>query len=289
MIITPQNETTLMQLLAGEFSDASVSRLKKMLKFGLVRVNGRIVTRGDIRIKPGDTVEYEKARPRDPSSPFTLVYEDEHILVSEKPAGVLCIGYEDQGDTSFYKEWLDHLRERSKGRERIFIVHRLDKEVSGLLVFAKNPEVQAKLKEEWHLGTKGYYALVEGRPVPPAGTIRNYIAEGPGERMVATTEEGIGKFAITHYSTLREYPGHTLLEVNLETGRKNQIRVHLAGLGCPITGDRRYGSKDRYTRRIRLHAFHLEFDHPVTGEHMKFETRIPKGFTVLRPEHEKYK
>jgi|WetSurMetagenome_2_1015567.scaffolds.fasta_scaffold26410_3 23S rRNA pseudouridine1911/1915/1917 synthase len=289
MRITINEEILLIDLLVREFHTASKTKVRSILKHGSVRVNKKIVTRGDILLKAGDIVEYIKDKPKDENAPYTLLYDDESILVSEKPAGMLTIGYKDQGEYSFYKDWLTYIKDRSKGKERIYIIHRLDKEVSGIILFAKDEVVQEKIKEGWSKNIKRYYALVEGRPETPKGIIRSYLAEGPKEMMVSSSNPDKGKLAVTHYETIKEYPAHTLLEVSLETGRKNQIRVHLAEIGCPIVGDRRYGSKDPFTRKIRLHAYQLSFEHPETGQWMKFETRIPRGFTNLKKENEKYK
>jgi 23S rRNA pseudouridine1911/1915/1917 synthase len=261
-----------------------------MLKHGQIRIGGKIVTDGGRVINPGDMVEYVKTHKPDVRNPYPVVFEDEQILVTEKPAGVLTIGYhKGQGESSFYKDWLQFVRERSKGNERLYIVHRLDKEVSGLLVLAKTEEVQKSLKDNWHMNEKLYYAFVEGKPPKAMGKVSSYLTEGFKEMMVSSQDASKGKLAVTQYRIMKEYPEHTLLEVRLETGRKNQIRVHMAEIGCPIVGDKRYGAKDKYSRRIRLHAFHLAFNHPVTGLKLEFISRIPRGFTTLKEEHEHYK
>lgn len=290
MNIRVKESCTVMELMEREFGSASKTTLKNMLKHGQIRIGGKIVTDGGRVINPGDIVEYVKSHKPDARNPYPVVFEDEQILVTEKPAGVLTIGYhKGQGESSFYKDWLQFVRERSKGNERLYIVHRLDKEVSGLLVLAKTEEVQKSLKDNWHMNEKLYYALVEGKPPKAMGKVSSYLTEGFKEMMVSSQDASKGKLAVTQYRIMKEYPEHTLLEVRLETGRKNQIRVHMAEVGCPIVGDKRYGAKDKYSRRIRLHAFHLAFNHPVTGLKLEFTSRIPRGFTTLREEHEKYK
>lgn len=291
MKILVNEENVLASLLEKEFASASRTTVKKMLKHGQISVNGKRAVRGDLPVRAGDVIEYVKSyRHPDEQTPYRMVFGDAYLLVSDKPAGLLTIGYtKDQGETSFYKEWKEYLRNRSGGRERIYIVHRLDKEVSGLVVFARNEEIQKLLKDDWHLNTKLYYALVEGRPPKAMGKVSSYLAEGPKEKMISSKDPGKGKLAVTHYRIMKEFPGHTLLEVRLETGRKNQIRVHMADLGCPIAGDRRYGAKDPFHRRIRLHAFQLSLKHPVTGKMLDFHSPMPKGFTILKAGDEKYK
>jgi 23S rRNA pseudouridine1911/1915/1917 synthase len=292
MKIPVREETTLGMLLEKEFPSASKTTVRKMVKHGQVKVNGVVVVRGDLAVKPGDLVEYIKSLrlPELENTPYHIVFEDEHILVSTKPAGVLTIGYTmDQGESSFYKEWLQFMKERSKGKERVFIVHRLDKEVSGLVVFAKTTAVQKTLKDNWHMNTKLYYAFVQGKPPKAIGKVSSYITEGPKEKVFSSRDPEKGKLAVTQYRIMKELPGYTLLEIKLETGRKNQIRVHMADIGCPIVGDRRYGVKEKFTRRIRLHAFYLSFVHPVTGEKAEFRSPMPKGFTILKEADEKYK
>jgi len=292
MKIPVKENVSLFNLLEKEFPASSHTTVRKMVKHGQIKVNGKLITRSDVILQPGDEVEYIKSLrlPEPENTPYRVVFEDDSLLISEKPAGTLTIGYtKDQGESSFYKEWLQYIRDRSKGRERIYIVHRLDKEVSGLVLFAKTPEIQKLLKDNWHMNTKLYYALVEGKPAKAMGKVSSYLFEGPKEKMFSSQDPAKGKQAITQYRIMKEFPGFTLLEVRLETGRKTQIRVHMADIGCPIVGDRRYGAKDKFSRRIRLHACQLSFVHPVTGEQMEFRSSMPKGFTTLKESDEKYK
>jgi len=292
MKIPVKENVSLFNLLEKEFPASSHTTVRKMVKHGQIKVNGKVITRSDVILQPGDEVEYIKSLrlPEPENTPYRVVFEDDSLLISEKPAGTLTIGYtKDQGESSFYKEWLQYIRDRSKGRERIYIVHRLDKEVSGLVLFAKTPEIQKLLKDNWHMNTKLYYALVEGKPAKAMGKVSSYLFEGPKEKMFSSQDPAKGKQAITQYRIMKEFPGFTLLEVRLETGRKTQIRVHMADIGCPIVGDRRYGAKDKFSRRIRLHACQLSFVHPVTGEQMEFRSSMPKGFTTLKESDEKYK
>lgn len=291
MKIKIKQEISLTGLLLQEFRDASKTSVKNLISHGCIQVNGKMVTNPSTVIKPGDNVEYiRRQKPQTKvKAPFPVIFEDEVILVAEKPPGLLTIGDKGIGGTSFYKIMLDHVKEKSKGKERIFIVHRLDREVSGLLVFAKSEKIQQKLKDNWQQSKKMYYALVEGHPPNETGTIKTWLIDGKDQKVVSVREQEGAKLAITHYKILDKTEDYSLLEVQLETGRKNQIRVHLSGIGCPVVGDRRYGADARFERRIRLHAFYLSFPHPETGRHIEFKSKMPKIFLILKPENEKYK
>ena len=207
----------------------------------------------------------------------------------DKPAGILTYGEKGTAGTSLYRILLEYFRERFKGKEKIRVVHRLDKEVSGIVLFAKNEEIQEKIKMNWKETEKCYYALVEGKPKEPEGTLRNWLRETATQKMYISSETEDAKLAVTHYKVKQVLPSHSLLDIRIETGRKNQIRVQIAGIGCPVAGDHKYGSKDPFKRRIRLHAYRFSFRHPVTGEYLKIESELPGGFMVLEKKNEKYK
>jgi 23S rRNA pseudouridine1911/1915/1917 synthase len=291
MKIIAKSEITLADILMEEFKTASKTTIKSRISHGNVRVNGKMATNPSVMLKPGDTVEYVRQAPPvfKVKSPFPVLYEDDAILVSEKPAGLLTIGDRGQGGTSFYQQLLAWIKEKSEGKERLHTVHRLDREVSGILIFAKTEQVQENIKMNWHKARKLYYALVEGRPAEDKGTIRSWLAEGRDQKVFSTNIQEGAKLAITHYRVMDYATGYTLLEVELETGRKNQIRVHLSEMDCPVVGDRRYGADARFERRIRLHAYYLSIVHPVTGNMIEFKSRMPRGFLILKEENEKYK
>ncbi|MBL7139145.1 MAG: RluA family pseudouridine synthase [Bacteroidales bacterium] len=282
---------TLSELLLKEFRHASRTTVKKMIAHGNVKVNGRMNTNPATRVTPEDTVEYTKQviNLNRMKPPYSIIFEDDYLLVAEKPAGLLTVGDRGQGGTSFYKELLEYVKENTEGKERLYVVHRLDREVSGLLVFAKTEKIQQQLKNDWNHTRKLYYALVEGFPEKEKGTIRSWLEEGKEQKVFSGRESEHSKLAITHYRIMDKSPDYTLLEVELETGRKHQIRAHLSEMGCPVVGDRKYGADDRFERRIRLHAYYLSIKHPITGAPLEFKSKMPKGFLVLKPEHEKYK
>ncbi len=291
MIIKATKESTLIELLLEEFGTATKSGVKRMILNGNILVNDHVVTRPVEIVKPGDKVEYKKfkALPNTWKSPYPVLFEDDVILVVEKPAGILTHAEKGTEGTSLYKEMLEFVKERSKGNERIYVVHRLDREVSGIILFAKTEPIQEEIKDHWRETKKKYYALVHGKPPKEKDTITNWLMEGRDLRVHSVREQEGAKQAISHYEVIKEMPAHTLLEVTLETGRKNQIRVHLSEMRCPVVGDWRYGSKDRVKRRIRLHAYYFSMNHPVTGEFMEFKSRMPRGFLTLLDREERYK
>jgi len=291
MIIKVKNEIHLISLLLEEFGTATRSGVKRLILNRNILVNGTVVTNPVMDIKPGDVVEYKKykAQPNTENAPFPVLYEDDVILVTEKPAGILTHAEKGTAGTSLYKEMLEFIKERSKGKERIFVVHRLDREVSGIVLFAKDEEIQQQIKDNWKQTKKKYYALVHGKPEEMKGTLTSWLMEGANQRVRSVREQDGAKLAVTHYEVIRELPEQTLLDVTLETGRKNQIRVQFSEMGCPVVGDWRYGSKDPVKRRIRLHAYFFSMTHPVSGEVLEFNSRLPKGFLTLGDKEETYK
>jgi 23S rRNA pseudouridine1911/1915/1917 synthase len=291
MEIKAKKDGLLFDLLLEEFGSASKTRIRKMLKYEMVRVFGKPVSRADFAVKAGQHIEYvRKTLPsKTDQAPVPIIFEDDYILVVEKPPGLLTYGQKGTGGTSLYRILGEFIKQRSCGRQRVYVVHRLDREVSGLVLFAKTEKIQQQIKANWKGTKKLYYGLVEGRPENEGGTLRSWLKEGPGRKMIAVDKPAGAKLAVTHYRVLKKLPGCTLLEIETKTGRKNQVRVHLAGLGCPLVGDRRYGARDDVLRRIRLHAFYLGFTHPVAGRFMEFMSPMPQAFLVLGDKDEIYK
>ena len=226
-------------------------------------------------------------RPSRPTSRFltrglALLYEDRDILVVDKPAGLLTVGTEREKARTAYWALTDYVRKGAvKSRNRIFIVHRLDRDTSGVLVFAKTAEAKFDLQRGWDETKKRYLAVVHGQCAKRAETITSYLAENRAHGVYATPDPQQGKWAQTAYTVLKETRNFTLLEVALLTGRKNQIRVHLAGMGHPIVGDVKYGKADESHKRMALHALSISFKHPFSGRQLKFESEIPDFFSAL--------
>jgi 23S rRNA pseudouridine1911/1915/1917 synthase len=205
-----------------------------------------------------------------------IIYEDESLIVIEKPPGILTMATENEREKTAYA----FLRARAKSRrppEKIFIVHRLDREASGLIVFAKTIQAKDYLQSQFkdHTAGRVYTAVVEGRVTPDEFTIRSFLDENRAYRVYSTSKRGAGKLAITHIRVLKRKPKTSFIEVRLETGRKHQIRVHLAERGHPVVGDKFYGTGAVRSSRLALHGGHLEFRHPATGKRMAFDSPAP--------------
>jgi 23S rRNA pseudouridine1911/1915/1917 synthase len=280
MKIISSKEDSLINFLMGEFKTSSRTKIKKIILRGTITVNGKIRTNPVLKIIPGDVIEYLKyhAPLHTQDAPFPVLFEDENLIAVVKPAGLLTYGEKGTTGTSLYRMINDFLRERSRGNEKIYVCHRLDREVSGILVFAKSEEIQEQIKDKWKETEKRYYALVEGKPPQSEGTVESWLKENKAQKVYTAKEAPDAKFAVTHYKVIKELPGHTLLEIRIETGRKHQIRVHLSDLGCPIVGDWKYGASRKITGHIRLHAFYFAMKHPVTGKPLEFKTQMPRGF-----------
>ncbi len=289
MKTTVKVPATLLQFLMQQYPESPRTRIKKLLQNGAVRINNKQVTLHSYELRSGDVVEIDPhagAAAR-ANLPFPVLYEDQEVIVVDKPAGISTSSTD--GSVNIQQIVTQSLRNQSKGKVRAYVVHRLDKEVSGVLLFARTVDGMNKIKDNWEKTEKHYYALVESAPAEKEGTVRSWLIEDKSQKVHSTFEREEAKFAITHYKVLKNVNDCTLLDVRTETGRKNQIRVHLSDLGCPIVGDRKYGAATEFKRRVRLHAYSLSFLHPVTGKTIMVESPMPAGFLVLKPKDERYK
>ncbi|MEI8243756.1 MAG: RluA family pseudouridine synthase [bacterium] len=234
-----------------------------------------------IRISPLPARPSKIRRPHGARSDIDILFEDLDLIVIVKPAGLLTIATEREKHRTAYAMLVDHVRRFRAAR--IFIVHRLDREASGLLVFAKTPEAKTALQEQFkdHSAGRTYIAVTEGRILRDTFTVESLIAENAAFRCYSTRDPAKGQRAVTHVKVLQRSPQRTLVEVRLETGRKHQIRVHLADEGHPIVGDPVYGNGRSPIRRMALHGAALRFRHPRTGEAMTFAAPLPPGFEAL--------
>jgi 23S rRNA pseudouridine1911/1915/1917 synthase len=275
--------TRLVDYLAG--LGYSRTKIKQLLKYRAVEVNGQAVSSISHAVLPGDivAVRKEKQEPApEPSLGIRIVFEDDALIVIEKPAGLLTIASETEKVKTAYYQLNEFLRKRSAGTgERIFIVHRLDRDTSGLLMFAKSEAVKIALQSSWKTAEKRYCAVVEGTPEKKEETIESYLRETKSLKVYSSREQGTAKHAATKYRIVKHGREYALLDIVLETGRKNQIRVHLADIGHPVAGDKKYGARTDPFKRLALHACFLSFTHPVTGEVMRFESTIPDRFNLL--------
>lgn len=254
-----------------------------MLQSDRVRVNGALERDAKRRLVPGDVVEIaSKATPSLLPPELTVVYEDDHLIAVNKAAGLLTVSTAKERERTaqaFLNEYL-----RLKGfRDRIHVVHRLDRDTSGVMLFAKSFDVRQKLKDIFaaHDIDRVYHAIVERPMEHERGTFRSYLAEDDTFTVRSVASERKGKLAVTHYRVLRQGLRYAYLEVTLETGRKNQIRVHLSEHGHPVIGDERYGAQTSPIRRLGLHAHLIGFSHPVTGKKMTLTAPVPDSFRTL--------
>jgi tRNA pseudouridine32 synthase/23S rRNA pseudouridine746 synthase/23S rRNA pseudouridine1911/1915/1917 synthase len=213
---------------------------------------------------------------------LTILHEDKDIIVVEKPGGLLTIGTERDKSRTAHSILNDHVRKGDpRSRNRVYIVHRLDRETSGILIFAKSEAAKIFLQGHWQETDKRYITVVYGSLVQKTGTISSYLTENSMFKVYSTPDQTIGKLSLTEYTVLKEGKGLSLLEIKLLTGRKHQIRVHLSEQGHPVVGDKKYGKTHDVYSALALHARSISFTHPVNGRRMFFETGIPEFFTRL--------
>jgi tRNA pseudouridine32 synthase/23S rRNA pseudouridine746 synthase len=212
----------------------------------------------------------------------TVLYEDQDVIVVEKPSGLLTMGTDRDKSRTVHTILNEYVRKGNpRSRNRIYIVHRLDRETSGILIFAKNEPAKIFLQGHWQETDKRYLTVVYGQVTPKAGTISSYLAENSAFTVYSTPDPAVGKLSHTEYTVLKETKGFSLLEIHLLTGRKHQIRVHLSEKGHPVVGDRKYGKGNDAYGTLALHARSISFTHPVSGKRLTFETGIPDFFTRL--------
>lgn len=279
---TVEAPTTLLPFVMQALKGVSRSRAKAILSGGGVLVNNTFERQFDRPLKRGDRVAIRRNKPRaELRNRFVrLVYEDDYIVVIEKQTGILSMAT--SAKSLCVKSVLDDYFHKGGQRARAHVVHRLDRETSGLLVYAKTIEAERILEDNWReiVTDRRYVALVSGVMEQDEGTIESFLKDNAAYVTYSSpTDPGGGKWAVTHFRTLQRGASHSLVELKLETGRKNQIRVHLQDIGHPVCGDHKYGGKDDDPAgRLCLHAYRLCFYHPITGEHLRFETPMPVAF-----------
>lgn len=274
-----KEKTEVLKFLIEMMPSQSRKSVKSILSRGQIFVNGKDTTQFNDALVPGDRVEIRSAASNIKLKGIQIFHEDEDIIVVEKEAGVLSIASEKESKITAYRLLSDYVQKKNP-RNRIFVVHRLDRDTSGVMVFARRREVQQKLQNAWKNAVKErtYIALVEGT-VTEGGKITSWLTENKALIMRSSKNPNKGKKAVTRYKVLKSNKKFSLLKVNLDTGRKNQIRVHMQDLGHPIVGDKKYGAQNNPIRRIGLHAHVISFNHPVTGELLRFESKVPEEFT----------
>jgi 23S rRNA pseudouridine1911/1915/1917 synthase len=283
---TAQHSEELLAFLFARYPEVKKTTVRQWLKHGSVLVNGRSTIRFDHPLQAGDLVAIRtkveaRAAARLPRG-MRIVFEDASLIVIDKPERLLSMASATERDKTAYAVLTDHVRRGDpQRRERVWIVHRLDHEASGLMVFAKTEAAKRQLQQQWHQAKKRYLAVVEGTPPAEQGVLSSHLDEAGPFKVYSAPPSTRTRHAVTRYRVLRRMATTTLIELTLETGRRNQIRVHLADVACPIVGDRKYQACTNPARRLGLHSSALQFAHPVSGEVLSFESPLPQDLAAL--------
>ena len=280
-VYNPTEATTLLPFLLQVLAPRSRTDIKSVLSHSHVKVNGTATTQFDQPLAPGDEVLINFTHPflSLNSRMVRLMYEDPDIVVIEKQSGLLTVPAGQTREKTAQKIVDDYLY-ASDGHSHAYVCHRLDQYTSGILIFAKNSQVQQMFRDSWtsYVVERRYLAVCEGVPADPEGEVRSYLAENSAMKVYSTDDPEKGKLSVTRYKVLKTQGDYSQVDIQLLTGRKNQIRVHMSDLGCPIAGDRKYGAKTNPIGRLMLHNYVLQFFHPITRENLRFELPIPKNF-----------
>ena len=282
-VYTVEEDAQLLDWLIANLKGLSRNKVKDTLHGRGIKVNGKIVTQFDYPLTRGMKISVSKSKKNDTfkSRYVNLVYEDPYLVVIEKKPGILSMA---AGHKSLnVKTVLDDYFRQTKQRCTAHVVHRLDRDTSGLMVYAKDMQTEQTLEHEWHniVYDRRYVAVVSGEMEEDEGTIANWLKDNKAYVTYSSPVDNGGKYAVTHFHVLDRTTEHSLVEYKLETGRKNQIRVHSADMNHPVCGDVKYGNGDDPIHRLCLHAYMLHFFHPVTRARMEFETPIPSQFRML--------
>ena len=271
---------TLLPFLLAHMKGKSRNNVKSLLSRRLVAVDGVPLSRFDTPLLPGQQVSIlPSSAPRADALPFPILYEDEHLIVVNKPAKLLSVATDREKTRTAYHMVTDYVKAR-RVDDRIFVLHRLDRDTSGVLMFARDAQTKELFQARWNeiVTRRGYLAVVEGVPKPAQDTIRSYLVETDTHLSFSGAPGKGAKEAVTSYQILKAGNGYALLDISIETGRKNQIRVHMKEKGCPVAGDKQYGARTNPIGRLCLHANELSFIHPATGEPVTFKAKMPRDF-----------
>ncbi len=283
---TVEQSDELLAFLFARCPEVKKTKVRQWLKYRQVQVNGQSTTRFDHPLQAGDSVTIrakgdaraETSLPR----AMKIVFEDASLIVIEKPERLLSISSATEREKTAYAFLTDYVRRGDpRSADRVWIVHRLDRETSGLMVFAKTEAAKRVLQANWPKTDKRYLAVVEGTPPAQHGVLKSHLDEQGPFKVYSAPRNERTRLAVTRYRVLKRMATTTLIELNLETGRRNQIRVHLTDAGCPIVGDRKYEARTDPARRLALHSSFLAFNHPSSGELLKFDSPLPHSLARL--------
>ena len=283
---TVEHPVALLAFLFGCVSEVKRTKVRRWLEHGLIQVNGQSITRTTHPLQIGDVVSIRGRREvrgggRLPPG-MKILFEDASLLVIEKPERLLSMASATQRDRTAYAVLTEYVRRSpDRGSDRVWIVHRLDRETSGVMVFARTEAAKRALQADWDETEKRYLAVVEGYPPADHGVLRSHLDERGPFKVYSAARSGRTRHAVTHYRVMKRGATRALVELTPTTGRRNQLRVHLADAGCPIVGDRKYGAETNPARRLGLHAGVLQFTHPRSGALLRFESPLPHDLARL--------
>ena len=273
----------LLEFLLETLKGQSRNSVKSLLTNHRVSVDGAPISQYNFQLAKGDVVIISKTPiHKKTRSNLPIIFENDEFIVINKPSGLLSIASDKEKGSTAYRMLTDYVQQKDK-HNRIYVVHRLDEDTSGVLMVAKNEKIRDLLQEKWNdlVSKRGYFAIVEGQMKEKQGTIKSYLKKNSQNMMYSSKKVGDGQLAITHYKVIKEIENYSLLDVNIDSGRKNQIRVHLGDLGHHVIGDDKYGNPSNPIKRLGLHAYELELEHPLTHKVMKFTAPMPKEFKTL--------
>ena len=279
-----KEEVTLLPFLFSSLSGLSKSEVKSMLKYKHIAIKGSAVTQFDTSLSPGDIVQVNFGRSfyKFNNPQVKVIYEDKWFVVIEKASGLLSVANDTAREKNAFHIVRDYVRHDNPDAE-IYVCHRLDQYTSGILVFAKDESLMMELRSNWdfYVKERRYVCVTENIPARPEDTIESLLTQNEHLRVHSTNDETVGRLAVTHYKVIQTRGRYALVDVEIFTGKKNQIRVHMSEMGCPIAGDMKYGAETNPVRRLMLHNYRLSFIHPVTGELMRFTLPTPSVFRKL--------
>lgn len=284
LTISVTEEAFLLEFLYQKLQDYPKKKIKSFLTHGNILVDDVVTTQYNATLKKGMIVKvvFGKVVFDKKKKVLPILYEDRDFIVINKPAGLLSVPTDREKENTAYQMVKEHVKSLHP-KENVFVVHRLDQDTSGVLVFTKQEKLKDLLQENWNslVKKRQYLAIVEGTVPEKQGTIKTYLKENKNNMVYSTKNKNEGKLAITNYQVMKIRNGYTLLNVFLDTGRKNQIRVHMKEIGCPIIGDKKYGAKTNPMKRLGLHAKEIAFYHPITKKYYDFQAPLPAMFKKL--------
>lgn len=280
--IEVKEECELLEFLLKTFKDQSRNSVKSLLSSHRVSIDGAPITQFNFKLFPGDIVIITKEPIKKKiRKDLPIIFENDEMIVINKPSGLLSVPSDNEKGSTAYRMVTDYVQQKDK-HNRIFIVHRLDEDTSGVLMFIKNKRLCDAFQDDWNNLAKkrGYYAVVEGVLKDKQKTIKSFLVKN-SQNLMYSSHDKSGQFAVTHYKVMEENETYSLLDVNIDTGRKNQIRVHLGEMGHYVIGDDKYGKPSNPIKRLGLHAYELSIIHPITKKLLTFTAPMPKEFMTL--------